>query len=165
MMTVKFLPLIAAMLTSPVLLALPTSSASNTDQAFTAKVSQGGAYEVAASKLAEQRAQAQDVKDLASHEVHDHLLVGGKLKLIYTAAGLKYPLTLNQEFQQRLAKLKSVSTENFDAAYLEDMKQIHDKDEKLFAQEAKDGSGDFKSFAAETDKIVKRHIGALNAGN
>ena len=100
-------------------------------------------------------AQAQDVKDLASHEVHDHLLVGGKLKLIYTAAGLKYPLTLNQEFQQRLAKLKSVSTENFDAAYVEDMKQIHDKDEKLFAQEAKDGSGDFKSFAAETDKIVK----------
>ena len=41
------------------------------------------------------------------------------------------------------------------------MKQIHDNDEKLFAQEAKDGSGDFKPFAAETDKIVKRHIGAL----
>ena len=53
---------------------------------------------------------------------------------------------------------------DFDAAYIEDMKQIHDKDEKLFAQEAKDGSGDFKPFAAETDKIVKRHIGALDAG-
>ena len=164
-MTAKLPFLIASVLTSSLLLASPATSASNTDKAFVAKVSQGGAYEVAASKLAEQRAQAQDVKDLASHEVHDHLLVGEKLKMIYTAAGLKFPLTLNSEFQQRLAKLKSESAANFDAAYIEDMKQIHDNDEKLFAQEAKDGSGDFKPFAAETDKIVKRHIGALDAGN
>ena len=36
-----------------------------------------------------------------------------KLKMIYTAAGLKFPLTLNSEFQQRLAKLKSESCGKF----------------------------------------------------
>ena len=142
--------------------ALHAAAASDNDKAFVAKVSQGGAYEVAASRVAVARAHAQDVKDLAATEVHDHALVGAKLKRISASAGLPVAPALNAEFSARLAKLKSASTADFDATYIEDMKQIHDKDEKLFAQEAIDGSGDFKAFAAETDPIVKRHIGALH---
>jgi putative membrane protein len=153
------LTLAATVLLSPVLL---HAQATNTDKTFVAKVSQGGQYEVEASKLAEQRAHAQDVKDLAVMEVHDHTLVGEKLKRIANAAGVTFPATLNAEFQQRLDNLKSTPPDQFDAAYLEDMKKIHDGDEKLFAQESHDGSGAFKPFAAETDLIVKRHIGALH---
>jgi putative membrane protein len=142
---------------------LPLNAASDVDSTFVGKVSQGGAYEVAASQYAETRAQAQDVKDLAVAEVHDHTLVGNKLKKISAAAGIPIALTLNTEFQQRLDKLKSTPKADFDAAYLDDMKSIHDKDEKLFAQESNDGTGAFKAFAAETDRIVKRHIGTLNA--
>ncbi|ADW67718.1 DUF4142 domain-containing protein [Granulicella tundricola] len=155
------LTLAATLLTTSTLLAAP---ASDNDKAWQAKVSQGGMYEVEASKLATQKATAQDVKDLAVMEVHDHELVGAELKRLSLAAGLPFPSTLNPEFQQRLAKLKSnPAGPAFDAAYLEDMKQIHDKDEKLFAQESNDGSPAFKPFAAQTDRIVKRHIGALHA--
>jgi putative membrane protein len=35
----------------------------------------------------------------------------------------------------------------------------------LFAQEAIDGSGDYKVFAGETDLIVKRHIGAIHGAD
>jgi putative membrane protein len=42
------------------------------------------------------------------------------------------------------------------------MQDIHDKDEKLFAKEAMEGSDSFKTFAHPTDLIVKRHIGALH---
>src|SRR5580698_9209335 len=56
------------------------NSASNTDKAFVSKVSQGGRYEVEASRLALAKANAQNVKDLANTEVHDHELVGKKLK-------------------------------------------------------------------------------------
>ena len=143
--------------------ALPLQAASDVDSTFVGKVSQGGAYEVAASQYAESRAQSQDVKDLAVMEVHDHTLVGNKLKKISAAAGIAISPELNDEFTQRLAKLKSASKADFDAAYLADMKSIHDKDEKLFAAEAQNGTGAFKSFAGETDRIVKRHIGALNA--
>jgi putative membrane protein len=48
---------------------------------------------------------------------------------------------------------------------MDEMAAIHDKDEKLFAQEALDGSGDYKSFAAETDPIVKRHIGGIHGAD
>ncbi len=93
----------AGLTLSSALLTLPPTPASDPDKAFVAEVLQAGASEVAASKVAEQRARAQDVKVLASQGVHDHLLVGEKLKRPYTAASLKYPLTLNSEFQQRLA--------------------------------------------------------------
>jgi putative membrane protein len=156
----KAAPLAAAL---TLLCALPLTAASDTDSTFVGKVSQGGMYEVIASQYAESHAHAQNVKDLAVMEVHDHTLVNRRLMQIAQGAGIHVATTLNPEFQQRLDKLKAVPKDQFDQAYLADMKQIHDNDQKLFAQEANDGTGAFKPFAAETDIIVKRHIGALNA--
>jgi putative membrane protein len=136
--------------------------ASDADKVFVGNVSQGGAYEVAASKVAMMRATMPDVKDLATSEVHDHESVGANLKRISASVGIPIAAQLNPEFTQRLAKLKAVSAADFDAAYIADMKQIHDKDEKLFAKEANEGSSNFQTFAHQTDLIVKRHIGALN---
>ena len=139
------------------------SGASEADKAFVAKVSQGGHYEVEASKLALTKAQAQDVKDLAYSEVHDHDLVGKRLKAVSAAEHVPIVPALNAEFSGKLEHLRSLSGADFDAAYLSDMDAIHDKDEKLFAQEAIDGGAqDYKAFAAQTDPIVKRHIGALH---
>jgi len=149
------------LLTPAIMQAADTASAA--DKAFVAKVSQGGMYEVEASQLAIQRAKAPDVKDVASTEVHDHELVNSKLKQIASATGVEVAGQLNPEFQQRLDKLKAVSGADFDQAYIADMKQIHDGDEKLFANEAKEGSSSYRWFAHQTDLIVKRHIGALNA--
>jgi putative membrane protein len=138
-------------------------SASDADKAFVGKVSQGGWYEVEASKLASSKALAQDVKDLAIAEIHDHELVNSELKAISATKGVAIASTLIPEFQQKLDHLKTLSGAEFDAAYLEEMKAIHDKDEKLFAQEAVDGGASaYKAFAAKTDRIVKRHIGALH---
>jgi putative membrane protein len=136
--------------------------ASDTDKTFVGKVSQGGMYEVEASKVAEERATAPDVRDVAVTEVHDHTLVNKELKAIATKEGIPVAATLNSTFQERLQKLKSVSRPDFDAAYISDMEEIHDNDEKLFAQEATQGSDAFKSFAHQTDLIVKRHIGELH---
>ncbi len=144
------------------LLAQVSAPATDTDRTFVAKVSQGGAYEVAASKFAAQHATMPDVRDQALTEVHDHTLVGDELKRISNSAGIQIAPQLNSEFSARLAKLKSAVGTSFDMAYIEDMKSIHDNDEKLFAEEAMDGSDAFKTFAHRTDLIVKRHIGALH---
>jgi putative membrane protein len=132
------------------------------DAVFVGNVSQGGRYEVEASKLAEKRASAADVKDQALTEVHDHERVNASLKKIADASGIALAPELNAMFKERLAKLSAASAGDFDKAYIDDMKSIHDKDEKLFAKEAVEGGGDFKAFAHETDAIVKRHIGALH---
>ena len=42
------------------------------------------------------------------------------------------------------------------------MKQIHNNDEGLFAQEAQQGSGPYKDFAHHTAVLVNAHLGWLN---
>jgi putative membrane protein len=148
-----------------VALPLCAQSASDVDKTFAAKVSQGGMYEVEASKVAAQKATAQDIKDLAIMEIHDHGLVNSELKKIAVADGIPVASRLNAAFQDRLDRLKAASSTDFDSAYASDMAQIHDMDEKLFAQEAIDGSGSLKTFAAKTDLIVKRHIGAIHGAD
>ena len=154
------LSLIAVSLTG---VAQAPDMASDDDKAFVAKVSQGGRYEVEASELAIRKAVAQDVKDIASSEVHDHALVNGELKRISSNLNVTIAPALNGEFEEKLKHLHSLSGAAFDDAYMAEMAAIHDKDEKLFAQEAKDGgSAQYRKFAMQTDRIVKRHIGALH---
>ena len=71
---------------------------------------------------------------------------------------------MNPSFQKELVDLKMLSGKAFDVAYLHDMLIIHDKDGAAFATESVDG-GDpkLKAFAAETHRIVERHIGELKA--
>ena len=141
------------------------AAGSSADSIFVGNVSQGGRYEVEAGKIAVTRAMATDVKDLAMTEVHDHEGVNAHLKKLADAAGVAIAPELNSSFQERLTKLSAAAPADFDAAYVEDMKQIHDKDEKLFAKEATEGTEGFKTFAHQTDLIVKRHIGALHGND
>jgi len=133
------------------------------DQAFVAKVSQGGGFEVLASKMAVDKAVAQDVKDFATSEVHDHTLVGDKLKAISAKEGIAIDGQPNAEFKMKLDRLSALSGSPFDSAYMSEMAAIHAKDGAAFAKEAREGeSPAYRAFAAETHKIVQRHIGAIN---
>ena len=139
----------------------PVSAA---DRAFVAKVSQGGMFEVALGQLASSQASDQDVKDQGATEAHDHMLVGAKLKSIAADAGITFSDTLNAQFQSELDGIKAKSGDAFDAAYLRAMTVIHDKDGAAFAAEAKNGMDPkMRAFAAETHRIVLRHLGEIKA--
>ena len=134
------------------------------DRAFIAMVSQGGMFEVEAGRLGAEQGHTQDIKDQGVTEAHDHQLVGAKLKSIAAEAGVQFPETLNAMFQTELDDLKALTGLAFDAAYLRDMEDIHAKDGAAFAKEAKSGRNPkLRAFAAETHRIVLRHIGALKA--
>ncbi len=137
---------------------------STADRSFIAMVSQGGMFEVKAGQLGAEQGHTQDIKDQGATEAHDHQLVGEKLKSIAGDAGIQFPDMLNAGFQKKLDDLKALSGEAFDAAYLRDMEDIHAKDGAAFAKESKTGSNPaLKAFAAETHRIVLRHIGELKA--
>jgi putative membrane protein len=142
------------------------NAVSDADKNFVAMVSQGGMYEVALGKVAENQGSAQDIIDQGNTEVHDHNLVGEKLKSLAEANGLEFPNKLNAEFQKRLDEITALSGEKFDAAYIDDMNKIHEADGAAFAKEAKTGSNaDLKTFAVETHRIVERHLGELGAAH
>ncbi len=136
--------------------------ASQADRDLVGKVSQGGLYEVEAGKVAAVKGQTPFTRDFGVLETHDHEGVNAELKRIAAATGVTITPGLNAEFSQRLAKLKAVPAERFDAYYLDDMKQIHNKDEGLFAKEAEDGTAPYKPFAHGTAVLVHAHLGWLN---
>ena len=134
------------------------------DRAFVAKVSQGGMFEVALGTVAQTQGSTQDVRDQGNTETHDHTLVGDKLKSIAADAGITFEAALNPAFQGQLDKLKAMSGPGFDTAYLAAMEDIHAKDGAAFAAEAKGGMDPkLRAFAAETHRIVERHVGELKA--
>jgi putative membrane protein len=137
-------------------------AASQADRAFVAKVSQGGLYEVEAGKVAAVRGTVPVIKNFGVLESHDHEGVNSALKHIAGMTGVSITPGLNAEFSQRLAKLKAVPAAQFDSYYVSDMKQIHNKDEGLFAQEAKEGSTPYQQFAQQTAVLVNAHLGWLN---
>ena len=141
---------------------MAASSASDADKAFVGKVSQGGAYEVEAGKVAAMRGTTPFIRNFGIMETHDHTGVGAGLKKAASETGVPIAPTLNAEFSARLAKLKNVPADKFDSFYLDDMKQIHNKDEGLFVQESNEGTGPYKDFCHQTAVLVKAHLGWLN---
>ena len=137
-------------------------TASAADKAFVGKVSQGGLYEVEAGRVAAMRGMSPVVKDFGLLESQDHEGVNSRLKAIAGKTGVSIKPGLNAEFSARLAKLKAVPAEQFDAYYVADMKQIHNNDEGLFVQESNEGSQPYKEFAHLTAVLVKAHLGWLN---
>lgn len=115
-----------------------------------------------AGKVAAMRGVSPAVRDFGVLESHDHAGVNSELKRIAAGTGVTIVPGRNAEFSQRLAKLKGVSTTEFDSYYVADMKQIHNKDEGLFAQEAEEGSAPYKQFAHQTALLVNAHLGWLN---
>ena len=155
---------VAALTLSTAIAADAADSFSAADKAFVGKVSQGGMFEVELAKVAETKATTQDLKDQANTEEHDHTLVGNKLKTIMEANGVEFPKALNEKFQARLDQLSALSGEAFDTAYIQEMVKIHHIDGAAFKEESIGGSNpDLKAFAAETYRIVQRHLGELGA--
>ena len=156
-----------AMLAFPIAATAATSNEtrlSPSDKAFVAKVSQGGMFEVEASKIGNSKAVRQDVIDTSVTEVHDHDLVGAKLKGIAEKLSLPFPTELNSSFKSRLEDLNSLSGPGFDAGYLKAMTAIHAVDVAAFKKEAVHGENSaLRAFARETVVIVERHIGSLHA--
>lgn len=142
--------------------AVLAATATPADRAFVAKVSQGGMFEVAAGKLAQTRGSTQDVRNFGTTEVHDHTLVGDKLKAISASEGIAVASSPNAEFAGKLSRLASLSGTAFDKAYLTEMATLHDGDGAAFAKRAGNGgSAAFRAFGTESHRIVQRHIGAI----
>src|SRR5205823_1546894 len=95
--------------------------------------------EVEMGKLAEQRAQGQEVKDFGKRMVDDHSKMAQELQSLAQQKGVKAP---DKPAIKDQAKLKEMErAKNFDQAYMKDMVKDHENDVKevqKVAKEAKD---------------------------
>ena len=124
-----------------------SSSVSEKDKTFMKKAAKGGMMEVAMGRLAEQKAQSEDVKSFGKRMVTDHSKANDELKKIAAEKNVKLP-----------EKEHKVSWSS-DKAYMDAMVKDHEKDLAEFQEEAKNGSDpDVKKFAEDTAKVVQEHL-------
>jgi putative membrane protein len=103
------------------------TSVNKDDASFMVEVANGGMTEVALSKLAEQSASSQRVKDFATMMVRDHTQANDRLKSIAGSKNVTLPDSLSDESKNTLEKLQNAKSSSFDKQYMKVMLDDHQK--------------------------------------
>jgi putative membrane protein len=138
--------------------------ASNPDSSFFKHAAEGGIAEVDAGNLAQQKANAQNVKDFGAMMVKDHSAANEKLQSIAAAKGITLPTSASVGQMAAKAKLDLLSGSDFDTAYVKGQVRAHEQTIGLFRKEITSGQdAEAKAFAKDTLPTVRSHLKAIKA--
>jgi putative membrane protein len=136
------------------------------DRDFINKAAQGGMMEVAAGKLAAQRAIDPAVKSFGQKMVSDHSAANDLLKSLAAAKNLPLPESVSEQDHSALGKLEGLNGAEFDKTYSQMMVKDHVTDISDFEKEAQKGEDpDVKTFAAQTLPTLRHHLMMANQLN
>jgi putative membrane protein len=116
-------------------------------------------FEIASSKLAEQRAD-DATKAFAKQMIADHTKTSDELKAaVASDANTPLPIALDSSHQGKLDKLTGLTGEDFTKRYREMQVTAHENAVSLFERYAKGGdSGKLSHWAVETLPDLKHHL-------
>ncbi len=145
------------------MMAPPAATAAN-GQEYATMAAAGDLYEIESSRLALEKAQNAQVKELAQMIITDHEKSTADLK---TAAGEAQPAitvtpALNAEQQANMEALRAASAADFDRLYISQQIPAHEKTLALVQDYA--GKGEvvsLKAHAATVTAPVQRHLERL----
>jgi putative membrane protein len=132
-----------------------------TTKGFVAAAATSDMYEVAAGKIAEQRAQSPQVREFAEKMVTAHTMTTSKLKGIIADNNIDVtpPAHVDDRRQGMLDDLRGAKAQDFDHRYITQQIAAHKEANILMQGYAKDGDNTaIKDFAATTDTAVKMHL-------
>lgn len=136
-----------------------TTSPSALDKKFVQAALQGGAAEVQLGKLAVQKAKSEDVKQFGQKMVDDHTKMGDQMKEVAKKEGISIPSGVPAKDKQLETKLKSLSGESFDSAYIKAMLKDHQHDLSEFKKEADSGNDtSIKDAASQGQQVISEHL-------
>lgn len=135
-----------------------TSDAFEDDAKFAVDAANGGMAEVALSKIAEQKASDPKVKEFAKQMITDHSKANDELKALAASKNITLPSAPNEEKQKAAADLGEKNGNDFDKAYISQMKKDHNATVKLFEDAEKEVKDpELKAFIVKTLPVIKAH--------
>lgn len=136
-----------------------TLGADNPDESFYKSAAEGGLAEVSAGKLAESKASNPSLKDFGGMMVKDHSTADQKLWSVAAEKGVKMPTTPSVEEIASGDRLKLLSGDSFDKAYIKNQIEAHRDTVALFKKEIASGRDkDARQFAQATLPAVQAHL-------
>jgi putative membrane protein len=130
------------------------------DRRFMTRAAQMGLAEVAASKVAAEKASSAEVKKFAEHMVKEHEKANAELQQIASSKGVTLPTSPDSKHQEALKELRGLSGDKFDRKYVE---QAGVKDHKaslsLFQEGAKNAKDpQLKAYFEKQVPHIKEHL-------
>jgi putative membrane protein len=138
---------------------LAAAADSNGDEEFFKSAAQGGLAEVAAGKLAENKAAKPALKDFAGMMVKDHSTADQKLWKIAGSQNVPLPKTPGVEQVAANERLKLLRDGSFDKAYAKNQIDAHRDLVALYKNEIAAGEDvQARQFAAATLPTLQSHL-------
>jgi len=134
-------------------------SGNSSDKNFVKKALQGSLFEIQASQLALQKSSNDDVKKFAQRMVDDHTKLADEMKPLAAQIGVSVPTEPAKKDKAEIAKLQSLSGDEFDKTYVRLMLKDHEADSAAFKQEATAGKSPLvKTEAANAEPVIDGHL-------
>jgi len=132
---------------------------SDADKAFAEKAWMGNMAEIKMGQMAAKMATRDDVKAYAKMLADDHTKANQKLKDVLGKKNITLGNTEPKDLKEHMDKLSSSKGADFDAAYLRDMVEDHEKDIKLYEDYIKNATdSDLKGYATTVLPTIKEHL-------
>ncbi len=129
------------------------------DRVFILHALKAGRTEVEAGKLAQRKGRSEEIRQFGRRMAEDHAKAGRKLEDIARQLGYRPPERRDKVEEDQLTLLKSLSGDEFDAAYAKVQLEAHKKAVALFGQEAKQGQAEpLRQFASRTLDTLEEHM-------
>ena len=136
-----------------------TTNASASDKKFVRSALEGGNAEVQLGQLAAQKGNSEDVKQFGQKMVDDHTKLGDQMKEVAQKEGISAPSGVPAKDKALEAKLKSLSGDAFDKAYIQAMVKDHRHDLSEFKKEADSGNDtNIKDAASQGAQVISEHL-------
>lgn len=138
---------------------MASAKTSRSARSFAEKANQANLLEVEAGKLAEQRAENDQVKSFGQQMVQDHSNADSKLKSIAQAQNIELSDKLDAKHEAKLAKLRAEQGAAFDKTYTRMMLKDHRQDIREFERASKNVENpQMRSFAEQTLPTLREHL-------
>jgi len=135
------------------------AKASTSKHAFLRQAAEGGLAEVQLGELAQQKAEAPEVKQFAERMVTDHTKANDQLKQVAAKEGITVPEKLSAKDHATKTRLGKLSGADFDRAYMATMVKDHTNDVAEFRAQTKTAKDSaVKNFASETLPRLEDHL-------
>jgi putative membrane protein len=138
------------------------SSVMPPDLDFVLKAASGGMEEVALGELAEQKAQTEQVKELAQLIVQEHTAANQELMQVAQSKGIQVPQTTSPTTQTVAASMSELNGPKFDLAYVLQQHGAHLATIAMFEHAANHAMDpDVKAFAQEYLPKIQAHTAQI----
>jgi putative membrane protein len=129
------------------------------DKAFVKKALEGNIGEIEMGKLALQKSNDDQVKQFAQRMVDDHGKMQEQLKPAAQQMGVKVPDGPSKGQMKSMDKMKALSGDAFDQAYIKDMVKDHKGDDSDFKMEAQSTQNpQLKQLVMQGDQTIESHL-------